>query len=141
MATCAIYRVLLAMEVLFVTMPAQGIVGMDFAVKLLDHVFVQLLVQNVLVPLVTMVINVNHRVTVSMVTVIRQEVVYVAQDGKVLPVIVHVLKVNMALIVGVPVPASMEYVIPRMGIVSVPLVIVELNAVNHVRVIHMALDA
>lgn len=135
------YHVLLAMEALFVTMPAQGIVGMDFAVKLLVHVFVQLLVQNVLVPLVTMVINVNHRVTVSMVTVIRQEVVYVAQDGKVLHVIIHVLKVNMALIVAVPVPVFMEYVIQRMGIVSVPLVIVVLSAINHVRVIHMGLDA
>jgi hypothetical protein len=41
MATCAMYHVLLAMEVLFVTMPAQGIVGMDFVVKLLVHVFVQ----------------------------------------------------------------------------------------------------
>jgi hypothetical protein len=55
----------------------------------------RLLVQNVLVPLVTMVINVNHRVTVSMVTVIQQEVVYVAQDGKVLHVIIHVLKVGI----------------------------------------------
>jgi hypothetical protein len=32
---------------------------------------------------------------VSMVTVIRQEVVYVTQDGKVLHVIIHVLKVGI----------------------------------------------
>jgi hypothetical protein len=39
----------------------------------------------------------------------------------------------MAVIVAVPVPVFMEYVIQRMGIVSVPLVIVELNVINHVR--------
>ena len=39
----------------------------------------------------------------------------------------------MAVIVAVPVPVFMEYVIQRMGIVSVPLVIVVLNVINHVR--------